>query len=168
MFHWKGGSEKTAWFIDFPSQLGCCIECHPLGNKSILCFLQEVLWDKEILTWRMCRRPPRLSELVIVPALFHRLLLCSFPVYSMGPQFISVQEKIKLKKKSPSGQEVKLVMQSLSQTLVWVLRTWFIICKHWPWCWPCLFWDVCQLLRGLYRISLGRALPFLMPCSAFP
>lgn len=94
---WQCAVGKTAvnnvWFIGFPGQLGYCIKHHPLYNKGILCFLQEILWYEEILTCTMCRRASELSELVIVPALFHCSFLCSFPVSDMGPQFISVQQK---------------------------------------------------------------------------
>lgn len=94
---WERWQRNNTWCIHFPSQLGCCLKCHPLGYKSILCFLQEFLWDEEILTWTMCRRPPRLFELVIVLALFHCLLLCSCFQHGAPGYFCSGEKKKKKK-----------------------------------------------------------------------
>lgn len=112
----KGGSELTRGSSTFPTNGDAVSSATHSVIEASCVFLQEVIWDEEILTWTMCRRPPSLCELVIVPAFFHCSLLCSFPVSNIGPQFISLQGKEK--KENPAGQEVKLVMRTLSQTLV--------------------------------------------------
>lgn len=161
----KGGGEITRASSTFPAN-GDAVSNATHSVIKASCVFRRKLFGMRKFRRGQCAGGPldclnwSLFQLYFVA---YFCVVSQFP--TQGPSLFLFREK---KKKNPARQEVKVVMQTLSQTLVWALLTWFIICKHCPCCGPCLFSHVCQLLLSLCQISLVRTPPFLLQCRASP